>query len=215
MNTELKLSEKLFCLSVNPKSGGILMNASAALGITLAGSVFVELIKNELVSIENGHVHLVNPTLQNDEIHEFFLKLIRQREKDRKIRNWIGWFNGRSRKIRKIFIRDLVRKHILRIEEKRFLFIPYNKVYLMDRALVESFSKEIGNTLLGKAEPSDDSIILSIMAAKTNLLPRIFPERAQRKIAARNLKKLPETTISKAVQEAIEMMQAAVIVAAT
>lgn len=215
MNTELKLSEKLFCLSVNPKSGGILMNASASLGITLAGSVFVELIKNELVSIENGHVHLVNPTLQNDEIHEFFLKPIRQREKDRKIRNWIAWFNGRSRKIRKIFIRDLVRKHILRIEEKRFLFIPYNKIYLMDRALVESFSKEIGNTLLGKTEPSDDSIILSVMAAKTNLLPRIFPERAERKIAARNLKKLPETTISKAVQEAIEMMQAAVIVAAT
>lgn len=215
MNTELKLSEKLFCLSVNPKSGGILMNASASLGITLAGSVFVELIKNELVSIENGHVHLVNPTLQNDEIHEFFLKPIRQREKDRKIRNWIAWFNGRSRKIRKIFIRDLVRKHILRIEEKRFLFIPYSKVYLMDRELVESFSKEIGNTLLGKTEPSDDSIILSVMAAKTNLLPRIFPERAQRKIAARNLKKLPETTISKAVQEAIEMMQAAVIVAAT
>ena len=191
------------------------MNASASLGITLAGSVFVELIKNELVSIENGHVHLVNPTLQNDEIHEFFLKPIRQREKDRKIRNWIAWFNGRSRKIRKIFIRDLVRKHILRIEEKRFLFIPYSKVYLMDRELVESFSKEIGNTLLGKTEPSDDSIILSVMAAKTNLLPRIFPERAQRKIAARNLKKLPETTISKAVQEAIEMMQAAVIVAAT
>lgn len=215
MNTELKLSEKLFCLSVNPKSGGILMNASAALGITLAGSVFVELIKNELITIENGHVHLVNPTLQNDEIHEFFLKPIRLREKDRKIRNWIAWFNGRGRKIRKIFIRDLVRKHILRIEEKRFLFIPYNKVYLMDRGLVQSFSKEIGDTLLGKAEPSDDSVILSLMAAKTNLLPRIFPERAQRKIASRNLKKLPETTISKAVQEAIEMMRAAVIVAAT
>ncbi|HCY42171.1 MAG TPA: hypothetical protein DHV48_12585 [Prolixibacteraceae bacterium] len=215
MNTELKLSEKLFCLSVNPKSGGILMNASAALGITLAGSVFVELIKNELVTLENGHVHLINPTVQNDEIHEFFLKPIRQREKDRKIRNWIAWFNGRNRKIRKIFMRDLVRKHILRVEEKRFLFIPYNKVYLKNRELVETFSKEIRNTLLGKSEPSDDSVILSVMSAKTNLLPRIFPERAQRKLAASNLKKLPETTISKAVQEAIEMMHAAVIVAAT
>lgn len=215
MERELKLSEKLFCLSVNPKSGGILMNASAALSMTLTGSVFVELIKKDLVSIENGVVHLGKPTLQNDEIHEFFLKPIRLREKDRKIRTWISWFNARGRKIRKLFIRDLVRNNVLRIEEKRFLFIPYDKVYLRDRELVESIRQEVETTLLGKTQPADDSIILAVMAGKTNLMRRIFPERTQRKEAARNLKKLPETPISKAVQEAIQMMHAAVVAAAT
>lgn len=215
MTQDLKLSEKLFCLSVNPKSGGILMNAAAALSMTIAGSVFVELIKKELVSIENGVVHLEKPTIQNDEIHEFFLKPIRLREKDRKIRTWISWFNARGRKIRKLFLRDLVRKNVLRIEEKRFLFIPYDKVYLRDRGLVESIRKEVETTLLGKSTPTDDSIILAVMAGKTNLLQRVFPERTQRKEAARNLKKLPETQVSKAVQEAIQMMHAAVIGAAT
>jgi hypothetical protein len=215
MKQDLKLSEKLFCLSVNPKNGGILMSASAALSMTLTGSVFVELLKKELVSIENRVVHLVNPTVQNDEIHEFFLNPIRLREKDRKIRTWISWFNGRGRKIKKMFIRDLVRKNILRTEEKRFLFIPYTKVYLMDRELVESIRKEVETTLLEKTEPTDDSIILAMMADKTGLMSRIFPERAQRKEAARNLKKLPETPISKAVQEAIQMMHVAVIAATT
>ncbi|MBW8331872.1 MAG: GPP34 family phosphoprotein [Prolixibacteraceae bacterium] len=215
MTQDLKLSEKLFCLSVNPKNGGILMNASAALSMTIAGSVFVELIKKELVSIENGVVHLEKPTLQNDEIHEFFLKPIRLREKDRKIRTWISWFNARGRKIRKLFLRDLVRKNVLRIEEKRFLFIPYDKIYLRDRELVENIRKEVETTLLGKSSPTDDSIILAVMAGKTNLLQRVFPERAQRKEAARNLKKLPETQVSKAVQEAIQMMHAAVVAAAT
>jgi hypothetical protein len=215
MKQDLKLSEKLFCLSVNPKNGGILMSASAALSMTLTGSVFVELLKKELVSIENRVVHLVNPTVQNDEIHEFFLNPIRLREKDRKIRTWISWFNARGRKIKKMFIRDLVRKNILRTEEKRFLFIPYTKVYLMDRELVESIRKEVETTLLEKTEPTDDSIILAMMADKTGLMSRIFPERAQRKEAARNLKKLPETPISKAVQEAIQMMHVAVIAATT
>lgn len=215
MTQDLKLSEKLFCLSVNPKNGGILMNAAAALSMTIAGSVFVELLKKELVSIENGVVHLVKPTIQNDEIHEFFLKPIRLREKDRKIRTWISWFNARGRKIRKLFLRDLVRKNVLRIEEKRFLFIPYDKVYIRDRELVESIRKEVETTLLGKSSPTDDSIILAVMAGKTNLLQRVFPERAQRKEATRNLKKLPETPVSKAVQEAIQMMHAAVVAAAT
>jgi len=54
-----------------------------------------------------------------------------------------------------------------------------------------------------------------MMVGKSNLLSRIFPERAQRKEAARFLKNLPETPISKAVQQAIQMMHTAVFVAAT
>lgn len=206
MKQDLKLSEKLFSLAVNPKSGGILMSVSAALGMTLSGMVFVELMDKGLVSIENGVVHLLNPAFQNDEIHEFFLAPIRQRAKDRKISTWISWFNSRGRKIRKLFIRSLVRKNILRVEEKRFLFIPYDKVYLMDRKLVESIRKEVETTLSGKIVVHDKSIILAKMAAKTNLLSRIFIDKAQRKEAARNLKKLPETQVTKAVQEAIQMM---------
>lgn len=215
MNQSLKISEKLFCLSVNPKNGGILMNASAALEMTITGSVFVELTKKELISIEKGVVHLLNPNYQNDEILEFFLNPIRLREKDRKIRTWISWFNNRARKIKKLFIRQLVRKNVIRTEEKRFLFIPYTKVFLMDRELVENIRKEVETTLLGRGEATDESIILSMMAAKTNLMSRVFPERTKRKEATRNLKKLPETPISKAVQEAIQMMHAAVIAATT
>lgn len=215
MDKSLKLSEKLFCLAVNPKNGGILMDASSALSMTLTGTVFVEMIKKELVSIDKRMVHLVNSTVQNDEIHEFFLNRIRLREKDRKLRNWISYFNIRGRKIQKLFIHNLVRKNVLRVEEKRFLFIPYEKVYLMDRELVENIRKEVENASLGRGNSSDDSLILSVMVAKTNLLPRIFPERAQRKEAACYLKNLPETEISKAVQEAIQMMQAAIFLAAT
>lgn len=215
MDRSLKLSEKLFCLAVNPKNGGILMNASPALSMTLTGTVFVELLKNELVSIKKGVVHLENSMIQNDEIHEFFLNRIRLRGKDRKMRNWVSYFNVRGRKIQKLFIRSLVRKNVLRTEEKRILFIPYEKVYLSDRELVENIRKDVENTSLGQGVLSDDSLILAVMAAKSNLLRRIFPDRAQRREAARYLKNLPETDVSKAVQDAIQMMQAAVFVAAT
>jgi len=215
MDKTLKLSEKLFCLAVNPKNGGILLNASAALSMTLTGSVFVELMDKGLVSIDKGVVHLANPMVQNDEIQEFFLNRIKLREKDRKMRNWISYFNARGRKIRKLFIRSLVLKNVLRTEEKRFLFIPYEKVYLMDRELVENIRIDVENASLGKGNSSNDFLILAVMAAKTNLLSRIFPDRARRKEAARYLKNLPETDISKAVQEAIQMMHAAVIASAT
>ena len=215
MDKSLKLSEKLFCLAVNPKNGGILLNASAALAMTLTGSVFVELMNKGLVSIENGVVHLVNPTPQNDEVHDFFMNRIKLHGKDRKLRTWISYFNVRGRKIQKHFIRSLVRKNVLRTEEKRILFIPYEKVYLMDRELVENIRKAVSITLLGKGEAGDEAIILAIMVGKTNLLARIFPERAQRKEAAQFLKNLPETSISKAVQEAIQMMHAAIFAATT
>lgn len=210
MERSLKLSEKLFCLSINPKNGGILLSASSALSMTLTGSVFVELINKNLISVQKGVVHILNPTVQTDDIHEFFLNRIRQRRKDRKLRNWLTYFNVRGRKIQRLFIRNLVRKNVLRTEEKRILFIPYEKVYLMDREWVESVRNEVENTILGRGSSSDEMMILAVMLAKTNLLSRIFPERAKRREAAGYLKKLPETDVSKAVQEAIQMMHAAV-----
>lgn len=213
MDRSLKLSEKLFCLAVNPKNGGIFLNASSTLAITLAGSVFLELINRGVLSIENGLVHLQNPTVQNDEVYEFFLLRIRECEKDRKLRNWISRFNLRGRKIQKHFIRTLVRKNVLRTEERRILFIPYEKVFVSDRELVEAVRKEVEDTFLRKAELTGDALILASMVEQTNLLSRIFPDRARRKEARRFLKTLPETPVTKAVNEAIQLMHAAVFAA--
>lgn len=215
MEKSLKLSEKLFCLAVNPKKGGIFLNASSALGITLTGSVFVELMNEGVIAIQNKAVHLEKPGIQNDEIHEFFLKPIRQREKDRKVRMWISVFNIKNRKIQKLFIRGLVRKGILRTEEKRILFIPYEKVFLSDRNRVELFRKEVEDAALGIGIPTEESLILAVMVAKMNLFPQIIPDRLRRKEALSNLKKLPESVVSKAVQEAIQMVYTAMIITAS
>ena len=85
----------------------------------------------------------------------------------------------------------------------------------MDRDLVESVRKEVENILLGKRIPDDNSLLLAIMVGKTNLLSRIFAERAQRREARQFLKNLPETPVSKAVQDAIQMMHASVFAATT
>ena len=213
MKQELKLSEKLFSLAVNPTRGGILSGSYSLLGITLSGLVLLELMRKGLISIDNGMVRMVNPSIQQDEIHEYFMKHIRRHGKDRKLRTWISWFNGRPRKLQQAFIRQLVRKNVLRVEERRFLFIPYNKVLLMDKALVESISREVKDVLLGKRDSNEETIILALMAQKTNLLGRIIPDRAERKIATSNLKKVPETPVAKAVKEVVQMMHAGYVAA--
>lgn len=215
MNRPLKLSEKLFCLAVNPKKGGILLSASSVLGMTLTGSIFIELMNKEIVSLANRRVRLVNPSLQSDEVHEFLLRKIREHGRDRKLRVWISYFGARKRKLQKLFIRDLVRRNVLRTEERRILFVPYEKVFLMDRGLVETVVKEVENAIFGREQRTEESLTLAVLVARTNLLSRIFPERRHRNEAAQILKKIPETEISKAVQEAIQIAHAATFVAAT
>ena len=215
MDKSLKLSEKLFCLAVNPKKGGIYLNATAGITMALTGSVFVELKQKGFVFVDRGMVHLVNQTIQSDEILEFFLNRLRLRNKDRRMRSWIMYFNARGRKIQKLFIRHLVQKNILQTEERRILLFPYRKVILKNRELVERIRKDVENALIGSSVLADDLLILAMMAAKTNLLRRIFPDNIRLKLALRNLKKLPETEISKAVQEAIEMMHSSIYAAVT
>lgn len=209
MNKPLKLSEKLFCLVVNPKKGGILLSASSALGMTLTGSIFIELMNKEIVSIENKRVRLINPSLQSDDVHEFLLRKIREHKRDRKIRVWISYFSARKRKLQKLFIRDLVRRNVLRTEERRILFIPYEKVFLMDRSLVDSVVKEVENAVFGREQRTEESLTLAVLVAKSNLLSRIFPERSRRKEALRILKKIPDTEISNAIQDAIQIARTA------
>ena len=215
MDKSLKLSEKLFCLAVNPKKGSIYLNATAALTMTLTGSVFVELKQKGLVFVDRGMVHLVNPTIQSDEILEFFLNRLRIKNKDRRMRTWIAYFHARGRKIQKLFIRHLVQKNVLRIEERHMLFFPYNRVFLKDPILVDHIRKDVENALLSSSVISDDLLILAMMASKTNLLRRIFPDKVRRKHAIHNLKNQPETEISKAVQEAIVMIHESVFAMVT
>lgn len=211
MKQDLKLSEKLFCLAVDPKSGGILMGAHSVLGITLSGAVLTELFEKGMISINNEVVHLDNPSYLNDEIHELFMNRIRLSKKDRRIRGWISIFNGRGGKFKNALIRQLVRKNVLRLEERRFLFIPYKKVFLMDRMLVESIGQEVKDTLMGKTHPGEEAMMLAMLAVRANLLRRIIPEKEERKTAALNLKKIPETPVTKAVKEVIQMAHAGVI----
>lgn len=213
MKQDLKLSEKLFSLAVDPTRGGILRGSYSVLGITLSGSVLLELAHKELISVDQGMVRMQNPSIQQDEIHEYFMHHIRRHGKDRKVRTWISWFSGWSRKLQKAYIRQLVLKNVLRVEEKRFLFFPYEKVFLMDKDLVENISREVKDVLLGRKESNEEMVILSIMAEKTNLLGRIFPNRAERRIAASNLKKVPETPVMKAVKEAVQIMHAGYVAA--
>ena len=215
MKQDLKLSEKLFCLSVNPSKGGIYQEAAAALNMTLPAAVLMELISKGILSTDNKRIHLANPSHQNDPIYEFFLDPVRKHGKDRRISSWISWYNLRARKIHKLFIRDLVQKNMIRVEERRFLFIPYDQIFLMDTSRVENMQLEIENVMLGKTEATEETTILAFMVSKTNLMRRILPDRAQRQIASLFIKKLPETQVSKAVSDAITMMNATVFIAAS
>lgn len=213
MDRSLKLSEKLFCLAVNPAKGGILLSASPTLGMTLAGSVFVELMAKRLISMEEKSVRLINPSMQSDPVHEFFLRKLREHGRPRKLRRWISYFNLRKRKIQKLVIREMVRKNVLRTEEHRILFIPYEKVCLADRELADTLRRELEQVIFGIEGQSDERIMLAVLVWRGNLLSRIFTERKRRKEAVKNLKKIQEPEVIKAVREAIMMANAATFAA--
>lgn len=213
MNRSLKLSEKLFCLAVNPERGGILLSASSALGMTLAGAVFAELADKQLVSIEKKVVRLINPTIQADRTHEYFLVKLRLHGKPRKMSRWISYFNIRRRKTQRLIIRDLVANGVLRTEEHRILFIPYQKVYLQNRQLVAEVARQVEQTIFGTDQATEENIILALLVWKTNLLAWVISDRKRRKEAINRLKAIPETELIRAVKEAILIADAATFAA--
>jgi hypothetical protein len=207
MVQHLKLSEKLFCLSINP-SGGIFMSSFGNLSLTLTAAVFDELLKKELISITNGKVHPIDSSARNDAVHEFYLHAIRSKPHERKLQNWMIWFNRRARKIRMIFAKELASKNILRIDKKRFFFISYDKIYLSDLELVEKIMKEVEEAIFSTTFSNDNSVLLAILCNFTNLIKRIVHDKVKQKHAKNILKKLPENDVVKALNEALDFMYA-------
>lgn len=215
MEKSLKLSEKLFCLAVRPVSGGIFLTATSGLAISLTGAVFIELLNLGLLSLDKKYIHINDRKLHTDPIHEYFLRPVRERQEARKLSRWIGYFNMKGRKIQKMFIRELVRKGVLRTEERRIFFIPYEKVFLKNQQLGDSLRREVEQTALGIKPAEEETVILTLLAHKINLLPQIIKDRQQRKLARKKLKDFPENQMTRAVEEAIESIRTAMVILAT
>jgi hypothetical protein len=132
MQRSLNLSEKIYCLSVNPERGGILFRASSNLSMILSGGMFLEFARRNILSLTNNRLHLKKQAIRKT-VEEYYLAFLREARNDQRLFRWLARFRVRRIRTRRIFRNQLVKKNMIRTEPRSFLFFHWQKVFLSDR----------------------------------------------------------------------------------
>ena len=92
--------------------------------VGLIGAILMDLANEERIVIEEGRIKVRSTNTRLPDPHRAILGKIQQSTRPKKVKAWISRFAQLPGKYRKAIQVELERKGIMRIEKKRFLFIP-------------------------------------------------------------------------------------------
>jgi hypothetical protein len=207
----LTTSERFLLLAKNP-SNGRFISSDIYLYYGLVGSILLEMSFEGMFTIENKRLILKDGTRTTNPIYLEIVERIKKSKKPRKLSSWISIINRKSRKYKWIVLKDMAQKHILTIEQKRFLgLIPYRRCSLNDQNVRNTLISQLKNGVLYKKETNDELIVLLSLIEACRMHKILTRDRAELKILRKNLKEiLKENPIASEVANTIKQVQIAI-----
>ena len=129
---EQKIAENFLLVSLKPDKPGFLVS-SEALGTGLLGAVFIELLLNKTIGIKDSYVKVKRLPNSISNPVDGMLHRINRSKKPKKVKFWISKFAHTPRKYKMFFLENMEKKGLIRIDKKRFLFIPYKRTSLVKK----------------------------------------------------------------------------------
>jgi len=207
METPIPLSQKLYLLAIHPDKGGIISWSYTAIDYVVIGSLLMELYILKKIRFENKRI-VVTDRKSDNSLHRFMLEKMSQSGSPKKISTWISRFKMKMKVIKTEVQQSLIDKRLIKMEQKKFLFIRWSCPAIIDRKVIGQLERDIKNHIIKGTEVEDELILLSFIEPG-GLLYRLFPEKAQRRDAKRRLSKMMvRNRVSAAVADAISASQA-------
>jgi hypothetical protein len=211
----MNIVENFLLASLKPDKPGFLI-APEAVNAGLIGAIFLELsfnrtieIKNSLVTVKRVPNSIANPV--DGMIHR-----INKSGKSKKAKFWISKFANSASKIKQYYLSDLEKKRKIRIEKRRFLFIPYKKISLINKREREQLISILRDSLFQNKEMTAESASILGLIQACKIQKALSADKSELKEIKLKLKKLLESDqISQDVDQVIKEMHGAVIAAVT
>ncbi|MFH1278600.1 MAG: GPP34 family phosphoprotein [Candidatus Eisenbacteria bacterium] len=214
---ELFLHEEVLLLALRDEKGTV--PSSTCIEFPLAGAMIAELLLLERIRIDEKSkkkklVDLVDGTPTGDDVLDEALRKIATAKRRASLKNWVMRFRRMARLKRRV-AEGLCRKRILRAEEDKVLLVFKRTLYpeidpKPEREMIERLRNAIFRDT-GDVAPRT-AVLVSI--AKAADLLKIPFEKKKLKERKKQIERIVDGELTgKATREAIEAMQAAVMVA--
>lgn len=214
--SKLYLHEEILLLCLKDKEGT--MNPWVNYQFGLAGAILADLLLHKRVIIETEKKHkfvkISDTTPIGDPILDEALQLITQRKKRAEMNHWITQFTNIKR-LKNRIAQQLVNKGILRVTQDKVLFLFTRNIYPEvdaepEREIIERLRISI---FTDKTDLDASTIILITLADSIDLLRIIFDKHLLKEQKSRLKQISSGDLIGQATREAIQAMQAALMIA--
>jgi hypothetical protein len=214
----LTLPQELYLLALHEEKGRVPAALSTPLHYGLGGAILAELILQGRGGLDDNRKAVVvnNTMFGEDDLLNEGLERIQASGRHHKSTYWVSTFSDTIKKLEKRLAYRLVDQGVLRKEEKRFLGVaPYEAYPAQDASARFWIKQHLRSVVLGgEALDAHTATLLSLMCV-CDLLGRVFT-RDELKTARRKIKTLTsDEVIGEAVQQAIEIIEAATLAAIT
>lgn len=217
MPDDLYLHEESLLLALRDHDGKIAMGTQY--GFALGGAILAELLLSERVVVEEDRkrkfLRLIDDTPFGDEILDECLTKVSQSPRRAQLSNWVSRFAHLKQLKNRIGL-GLCRKGILKATEDRVLWLFRRKLFPeVNPAPERRVLKRLEAAIFGKASSVTPrtTVLLSLMNS-SGVLKVNFDRKELKKQKKRIEQIINGDLAGRATKEAIQAMQAAVIVAA-
>lgn len=212
---KLSVSERLLLLALHPNKNRFLFS-SQVLITGVVGSVLIELSALGFIEIDNNEIKFKHQKQKLEDYQLIVSEKIKNSLKGKKVRRWISKIAMNGGKLRWMVIEGLEKKKMVRIIKKKFLFIPYREVLLLNGSFRNKEISHLRGIVFKKMDAETDDISLLALMHACKMHRVISKDRQELKLLKKKMKSIIEKhQIAKGVDTVIKEMQAAVMVAIT
>lgn len=216
-NDRLFLHEEIMLLALRDKEGTTVAGSMYAFAI--GGAVLAELLLSKAIGIEQSgkkkFVKILRGTSTDDPVLDEGLQKIKTAKRRATLQTWVSRF-ANLKNLKHRIATQLCRRGILRADEDKVLLIFTRKIYPEvdpgpEREVISRLQEAIFTTT---RDIDPRTVILLSLAKSADLLRYVFDKKELKKQKARMEEIINGEATGTATKEAIEAMQAAVMVAA-
>ena len=210
MTERISLSQKIYLLGIHPKKGGIVASAQSAMNYVLIGALLLELSLDQKIDFQNNKI-VVKSTKSSNPMHQYLLNKFAKSKRELKISTWMSKLNFSSKYIKRKIQKELVRKRVIRMVQKRFLFFSWKSPEIVNFQLVYKIISKVESLIFKGSENPNELVLISFLKP-AGLLKRIFPDAKKRKLAKQKINTvIQKNQLSVAVNNSIAASQAVLI----
>nr|WP_319401421.1 GPP34 family phosphoprotein [uncultured Carboxylicivirga sp.] len=211
----LTLTEKLLLLALDDENG-VFNPWATGFEYALAGSILLELTMVGKIELTDKKIKTLSHSVLQDDLLMPYSDMICQSDKIRKIDYWISKIANKASDIKAVLTVRLIKKRILREEEKKILWIFTSKRYPATNSRPENEVRRQLNAIVdNRATPEMEDLMLISLVDVCNLNNEVYGKE-KAKASKERIKKLVEQSktnamINSTVKEIHDAIMAAVV----